>query len=273
VLWADSLGLVLEADGEGILSDLTVPPVSGVVVVWGGSGAIGGGEVIGVPTAGGWVGVAVACGTVGVVSFGADFDCASAGSISKTRTTSDARYLRTRALSSLGVTLTVWCWGNQESRITRFRRAKRGPSRAFCGDRLAAVHEDRARDAGELTDFSAGILDGASRKVDARQVTDFGTAHHEFRTATHADWARGGSRILASARGYERASGRLSGVCGSELLISIARMIATLAFSRWLLLRWVRGNRFGRGDFGGRCLRDNLPYHDGLVRLVFRRRA
>ena len=36
----------------------------------------------------------------------------------------------------------------------------------------------------------------ASRKVDARQVTDFGTAHHEFRTATHADWARGGSRIL-----------------------------------------------------------------------------
>ena len=51
VLWADSLGLLLRAVGDGNLSFLTVPPVRGVVVICGGKGAIGAGEVIGVPTA------------------------------------------------------------------------------------------------------------------------------------------------------------------------------------------------------------------------------
>jgi hypothetical protein len=74
VLCPDSLGLVLEADGEGILSGLTVPPVNGVVVVWGDSGAIDGGEVIGVRMADGGGAVVVDCGAAGVVSFGADFD-------------------------------------------------------------------------------------------------------------------------------------------------------------------------------------------------------
>jgi hypothetical protein len=74
VLWADSLGLALSAVGEGSLSVLTVPPVSGVVVNCGDNGAIGGAEVIGVPiTEAGGV-VVVACGAVGAVSFGADFD-------------------------------------------------------------------------------------------------------------------------------------------------------------------------------------------------------
>jgi hypothetical protein len=64
---------VLKADGDGSLSVLTVPPVSGAVVICGGRGATGDGEVIGVPiTEGG--GVVVVWGAVGVVSFGAAFD-------------------------------------------------------------------------------------------------------------------------------------------------------------------------------------------------------
>jgi hypothetical protein len=74
VLWADSLGLELSAEGEGSLSILTVPPVRGVVVNCGDNGAIGGAEVIGGPiTEAGGV-VVVACGAVGAVSFGAAFD-------------------------------------------------------------------------------------------------------------------------------------------------------------------------------------------------------
>jgi hypothetical protein len=65
---------VLKADDDGSLSVLTDPPVSGAVVVCGDSGAIGDGEVIGVPIAEGGGGVAVVCGAVGVVSFGAAFD-------------------------------------------------------------------------------------------------------------------------------------------------------------------------------------------------------
>jgi len=68
---------VLEADAEGSLSVLTAPPVNGVVLNWGDSGAIGEGEVIGDPMADGGAGVVVVCGAIGAVSFGGagvDFD-------------------------------------------------------------------------------------------------------------------------------------------------------------------------------------------------------
>ena len=56
------------------MSVLTVPPVSGVVVICGDSGAIGDGEVIGVPIADGG-GVVVVCeGAAGDVIVGPDFD-------------------------------------------------------------------------------------------------------------------------------------------------------------------------------------------------------
>ena len=74
VLWADSLGLELSAEGEGSLSILTGPPARGVVVTGGDSGAIGGAEVIGVPITDAGGVVAVVCGAIGAVSFGAAFD-------------------------------------------------------------------------------------------------------------------------------------------------------------------------------------------------------
>jgi hypothetical protein len=70
VLCADSLGLVLPEDGEGILSVLTLPPVRGIVVVCGESGAVGEGDVIGAPIAD-EEGAVVAGGAAGAVSFGA----------------------------------------------------------------------------------------------------------------------------------------------------------------------------------------------------------
>src|SRR5262245_46774777 len=80
VLCPDSLGLRLEAVGDGSLSFLTVPPETGVVVVCcGDRGATAGERVIGVPTteAGG---VVVVCeGVAGDAILGADFDWASAG--------------------------------------------------------------------------------------------------------------------------------------------------------------------------------------------------
>jgi hypothetical protein len=51
VLGAASLGLPLEAKGEGIVSVLGFPPVSGVEVTCGDSGAIGDNGVMGAPIA------------------------------------------------------------------------------------------------------------------------------------------------------------------------------------------------------------------------------
>ena len=56
------------------MSVLTVPPVRGVVVICGDSGAIDGAEVIGVAMADGGGAVVVDCGAVGAVSFGAPFE-------------------------------------------------------------------------------------------------------------------------------------------------------------------------------------------------------
>ena len=51
-LGAASLGLVLEGEGDGTLV-VMVPPVSGVVVICGDSGAIGESGLMGAPIAGG----------------------------------------------------------------------------------------------------------------------------------------------------------------------------------------------------------------------------
>jgi hypothetical protein len=82
VLCADSLGLMLEAVGDGSLSFLTVPPEAGVVVIcWGDNGAIGDRGVIGAPMteAGGVVVVCAAAAAAGDVTVGPDLDWASAG--------------------------------------------------------------------------------------------------------------------------------------------------------------------------------------------------
>jgi hypothetical protein len=76
VLCADSLGLMLEAVGDGSLSFLTVPPETGVVVICcGDNGAIGDSGVMGVPMteAGGAV-VVVCAAAAGDVIVGPDFD-------------------------------------------------------------------------------------------------------------------------------------------------------------------------------------------------------
>ena len=63
-LGAASLGLVLKGEGDGTLV-VTLPPVSGVVVICGDSGAIGESGLMGDPMAGGG-------GEVGVVTAGFD---------------------------------------------------------------------------------------------------------------------------------------------------------------------------------------------------------
>ena len=63
-LEAPSLGLVLKGDGDGTLV-ATLPPVSGVVVICGESGAIGESGLMGAPMAGGG-------GAAGVIAAGFD---------------------------------------------------------------------------------------------------------------------------------------------------------------------------------------------------------
>jgi len=85
VLCADWLGLSLGPVGVGSRSFLTEPPVRGVVVICGDSGAILGAEDTGAPIAEGGVGAGVEAGAAGADNFGAagaaDFDWATASGL------------------------------------------------------------------------------------------------------------------------------------------------------------------------------------------------
>jgi hypothetical protein len=82
VLCADWLALSLGPVGVGSRSFLTEPPVRGVVVICGDSGAILGAEDTGAPIAEGGVGAGVGAGAAGADNFGsAGFDWATASGL------------------------------------------------------------------------------------------------------------------------------------------------------------------------------------------------